>query len=191
MLEKDTLLTASAILGSLGVLVGLWFAIYAPPPTSGRKHLMFIGAFTVLLIPCGVYLYSAWSSQISGDFEWQWAGENWIGSVQIVEERNERVAKVDMKSLRKEFQPNGSFTYHLDQFFRFAKGTVDGDRDGFKLSIELVHSKTNQRLQLDAELKPVLAYAGIARYRLKDGIDQNGGTGDIILVRHRSPARSW
>ena len=191
MLNEQTLLTASAILGSVGVVVGLWFAIYAPPSTATKKHVMFGGAIAVLFIPCGVYLYSAWSSQVSGDFEWQWAGENWMGTVEIVEERNERVAKVDIKSLHKEFRPNGSFIYHPEQFFKFAQGKVDGDRDGFKLSIPLVSAKTNQRVQLDAELKPVQAYAGIARYIVMDGTEQHGGTGDIILVRHRSQARSW
>jgi hypothetical protein len=191
MFDKDTWLTVATIFGTVAVVVGFALAIYSPPTTPRNKHLAFLIAIVLVLVPCAAYLYSTYSSQLGGDFEWQWAGQNWMGSIDIAREKHETVAKVDLKAIHKELQPDGTFTYRHQQVFKFTKGSVEGDRNGFRLSVPLVKVDTGEKLMLDAELRRVEAYVGIARYTIGSSTEYNGGTGDIILVRHRSQARVW
>ena len=131
-------------------------------------------------------------SELAGDFEWQWAGENWLGSVKFQNLANGHIAaNVDMRTIK--YDPKGGAVRDAFLFRSDTEGSaaVNGSKILLNLPVELspqylkVHPSSSH-IVLDGELEPVDAFAGRVRYR-----GDKTTTGDIILVRYRSDARRW
>ncbi len=136
-------------------------------------------------------------SSIAGDFEWQWAGENWLGSVKFKSLTNGTIsAASDMRAVTAD--PRTELrTYIIRPVFHSpVEGSVTVNGSSFTLNMPVtvdqqylrMHHKTSKNVVLDAELQPVDAFAGRVRYL---GDEAQPLTGDIILVRYRSDVRKW
>src|SRR5258707_7879821 len=124
-------------------------------------------------------------SELSGDFEWQWTGDNWLGSVKFQKLADGRlVATTDMRMVKPESRTGKSFE-NIRAFQSDIDGSASiGKRSMISLHLPVlvtpeyrkIHHVTSTHINIDAELQPVDAFAGRARY---------GGaetpTGDIIL----------
>lgn len=132
-------------------------------------------------------------SGLAGDFEWQWAGDNWLGSVTfqtlagggITARTQMRVVKADPHNLR--------VFRDAVAFLSAADGSATVGQDGtitvhLPVTVTPEYQKSHhadKAVIIDAELKPVDAFAGRVRY-LGDNT-----TGDVILVRYKSDVRKW
>ncbi len=123
-----------------------------------------------------------------GEFEWQWAGAPWIGTVEITgNSAGKAVAKVNVrrycggKEVGPAIESNGTGTTDIGQ-----------NSLGLELPVWVYHYKedcsSNGRSGqvLRGTLPQVEAYAGIVHYE-----DQFGSSrGDMILVKYASGIRS-
>jgi hypothetical protein len=132
-------------------------------------------------------------SNLAGDFEWQWAGDNWLGSLKFMNQANGSItARTEMRVIntgpQSGFRTYPAFQSEVDGFV-----TPNGN-SGFSLHLPIAvsdeylkkHHNHSRVVMLDAELKPVQAFAGKVRY-----IGDQRGIGDIILVRYCSNPRTW
>lgn len=133
-------------------------------------------------------------SSLTGDYEWQWEGENWLGSVTFHGLASGGVtARLDMRSVISNPQT------HAVEYASLFRSSEDGSVtlvDGHKIELSMpvdttpqyrkVHPSAPTRLTLNGELYPVEAFAGRVKY---DGGDD--ATGDMILVRYRTDFRRW
>lgn len=135
-------------------------------------------------------------SSLAGDFEWQWAGDNWLGSLKFTNLANGTIsARTEMRAITAD--PHSQFKTYLTKpaFQSEVDGfvTLNGNSD-FSLHLPIVvsdeylkkHHNHSRVVMLDAELKPVEAFAGKVKY-----IGDQQGIGDIILVRYCSNLRTW
>lgn len=146
-----------------------------------------IGALGVVLIG-GAYFYDDIFGTWKGEYQWQWAGENWLGYVEIDDHEGETVAKIQVNKVfkKKETLIKGPHVLTSSE-----KGSVSHNRRGLKLTLPVTRSildENNQVIRqergiLEAGLVPVKAYAGIVKYKF--GQDTFVcPTGDMILVKY-------
>lgn len=137
-----------------------------------------------------------------GDYEWQWAGENLIGTVSIKKNAEGKdVAIVSMRKFIKNLdirrQPDGTFE-EIDEGFKSQEamvstgdGTISGNKSSFKIALPVLRNIFDDQNQyvgdvhqiLEADLKPIEAYAGKAQFLQAD---KSVKKGDMILVRYNS-----
>src|SRR5438876_5157684 len=125
-------------------------------------------------------------SELSGDFEWQWTGENWLGAVKFQNLANGHInARVDMRTIK--YNPGTGAVQDAFLFRSDGDGsaTVSGPTIQLKLPLELspqylkAHHTSSSHISLEAELRPVDAFAGRVRY-----FGDRATEGDLILVRY-------
>jgi hypothetical protein len=129
---------------------------------------------------------------IFGSYQWQWAGENWIGKVTIERKENGASARIKLGVITvKKIMKNGKTATFNDAKPHFAStsdGRVTLNKEGkFSLFMPIQHAhlpmeqKRDQRLVLEAELSPVVAFAGTVKYQF----DDDTSTGDLILIGYQ------
>jgi hypothetical protein len=135
-------------------------------------------------------------SKLTGDFEWQWAGDNWLGSVKFQNLADGTTSAV-METRFVKPDPKTKFQTLQDTlaFKSAAEGTANVSGQSM-ISLHLPvtvspeflksHHTGSRSVILDAELQPVDAFAGQVRF-----IGDETATGDMILVRYRSNVRRW
>lgn len=135
-------------------------------------------------------------SSLAGDYEWQWAGDKWLGSLTFTGLSNGDIrARTEVRAINYSVVNGVSKMSTLWQF----RSDVDGSasvQGGTTLLLHLPvevsseymrsHHTFAKRINLDAELHPVEAFAGRIQYR-----GDVSAQGDIILVKYRSDARTW
>lgn len=185
-----------SITGTVTSVIALVLAIFS----TSWNNIYRIGfsILCVLLIIFLIYLlyYRIKSKKVTGEFEWQWAGENWLGYVKIsVDENNtsQSIAKIKMEKVFKYGKPGDTMRprEQIKVFESSNPGSLIGDKDGFKLTLPIKRhqfDKNNKEIKptyerLEAELKPAEAYVGSVNYNYEGG---GQGSGDIILIRHRT-----
>ncbi|HEX8089765.1 MAG TPA: hypothetical protein VF762_12970 [Blastocatellia bacterium] len=137
-----------------------------------------------------------------GEYEWQWAGDNLIGTVSIKKNpEGKDVALVDMRKIVKNFdivkQPDGTFA-EIDEGFKSQEamistgdGAISGNKSAFKLTLPVLRNIFDSRNKkvgevrqiLEADLTSVEAYAGKVKFVY---LDKSVKTGDMVLVRYNS-----
>lgn len=140
-----------------------------------------------------------------GEYEWQWAGDNLIGTVNIKKNAEGKdVALVDMRKIVRSFdirrQPDGTYA-EIDEGFQSqeaiistGEGAITGNKSAFKLTLPVLRNifdggnkKVGEvRQVLEADLTFVEAYAGKVKYIYPDNEVKRG---DIVLVRYNSGIR--
>jgi hypothetical protein len=135
-------------------------------------------------------------STLAGDFEWQWAGDNWLGSLKFTNLANGTIsARTEMRAVTADPQTQGRTYLDRPAFHSEVDGSVTmNGNSGFILHLPIAvsaeylkkHHTHSRVVMLDGELKPVDAFAGKIRY-----LGDEGGLGDIILVRYGSNLRRW
>jgi len=132
-------------------------------------------------------------SAIAGDFEWQWTGQNWLGSVTFQNLANGHInARVDMRTIK--YSPSNRAIQDAFLFRSDSDGsaTISGPTIHINLPVEVsplypkAHHASSSHMVLDADLQPVDAFAGRVRYS-----GDRTYSGDMILVRYRSDVRRW
>jgi hypothetical protein len=134
-------------------------------------------------------------SQLIGDYEWQWAGDNWLGSVKFQSLSNGSVSSaIDLRVLKPD--PRNGNNYQIIKAFESdTEGSASvGQQSMISLHLPVlvspeyrkIHHLSSAHIDIDAELQPVEAFAGRVRYN-----GDQTTTGDIILVRYRSETRKW
>jgi len=133
-------------------------------------------------------------SKLAGDFEWQWAGDNWLGSVKFENLADGTIkASVDTRAVR----PDPQFKSYQDtlEFRSVEQGSANvSDQRVVSLHLPVQVSQeymkrrhtTQKNVILDAELQPVDAFAGRVKY-----VGDKTIIGDMILVRYNSDVRKW
>ena len=186
--------------GSLASLVSMALAIFSTEWALHTQLIVCAISSLSILSVLTVYFLQGRPQELHGPFEWQWAGENWKGVVDIHKNREgQPVARVDVRRVVK--RVNRDETTHTDTTERVLwtteEGRVYGNRRGFTLEMSVkkryfdaqdngIHV-ADQRVV--ANLSPVEAYAGIARYTVNEHNEQEDLYGDIVLVRYNSGVR--
>jgi hypothetical protein len=133
-------------------------------------------------------------SAITGDYEWQWAGDNWLGSVTFQNLANGNIsARLDMRSVKHNSRTHGLESTPLFRSANDGSATVTA-ANTLRLTLPMemtpqflkMHPSSPSHVLLNAELQPVEAFAGRVQYT---GADVT--TGDIILVQYRTDERRW
>jgi hypothetical protein len=140
-----------------------------------------------------------------GEYEWQWAGDNLVGTVSIKKNSEGKdVALIDMRRIVRNFgvlrQPDGTYE-EIDEGFKSQEaivstgdGAVSGNKSAFKLTLPILRNifddQENKvgdvRQILEADLASVEAYAGKVKFIHSD---KSVKSGDMILVRYNSGIR--
>ncbi len=190
-----TMLTIGA---SAASLIALIIAILSTSWPFHIKTIVASASALGILFTLISYFRQIYAKSIYGNFEWQWAGENWIGIVSIKKnEDNKTIAEVDMKKFIKKQRVEGKGEYEAIQLMQnTSEGSIVGNKDGFKLKLPVrknildennnIIGETSQNIE--ANLVPIEAYAGIANYIYQDG---SIARGDMILVRYNSGIRFY
>ncbi|MBZ5509705.1 MAG: hypothetical protein LAN70_00895 [Acidobacteriia bacterium] len=118
---------------------------------------------------------------IGGKYEWQWAGDRWIGGLTITNDESGRLrAKVDVKQRCR------------DTWVEFMKGEGPVYQQDGGLRLEISSQVTNHDYGCNVThtasptvsgfLQPTIAFAGPVKWK------ENGqeGPGDMVLVRYTS-----
>jgi len=145
--------------------------------------------------------------QDDGKFEWQWAGQNWIGNARFGRDSNNEITlSLDVnKVLGTEAVADVMRTSQPGKV-KISNGSMDITdvkviMNGFELVpigsdryMEGVSKKnTSTKIISITNLRPVIAFAGSINYQHRDVGDGdrivNEGTGDIVLVKHSSGRR--
>jgi hypothetical protein len=134
-------------------------------------------------------------SQLTGDYEWQWAGDNWLGSIKFQKLSNGSMSSaIDLRVVKPDPR-NGNNYQVIKALESDVEGTASvGQQSVISLHLPVlvtpeyrkIHHVSSAHIDIDAELQPVEAFAGRARY-----VGDETTSGDIILVRYRSEARKW
>jgi hypothetical protein len=140
-----------------------------------------------------------------GEYEWQWAGDNLIGTVSIKKSSEGKdIALVDMRKIIRNLdvlkQPDGTYS-EIDEGFKSQEalistedGTITGNKEAFKLTLPILRNIFDSqgkkvgdvRQILEADLASVEAYAGKVKFIYSD---KSLKSGDMILVRYNSGMR--
>jgi hypothetical protein len=143
-----------------------------------------------------------------GKFEWQWAGQNWIGNLEFKRgSNNEITAWLDLnKYLGTEAVSDVMRTSQPGQV-KLSNGYIEISDLRVKMSefelvpigadgksIEGISKKTTSIKVLSiTNLRPVVAFAGVINYQHREAGENdrivNEGTGDIVLVKYSSGKR--
>lgn len=125
--------------------------------------------------------------------QWQWAGENWLGTVTI--EPDSR-ARISVNKIQKvwEFSPTGR-TQRIEQHRLFSSsnsGSVRADENGIQVDLPIQVEQTwagDPIVRIEGSLARVRAYAGKVRYYPAPPTSSNPNVppevGDMVLVDWR------
>ena len=142
--------------------------------------------------------------QDNGRFEWQWAGQNWIGNVEFQRgSNNEITASLDVNKVigtrgvvdvMRTSQPGKvklSDGYIDISDLTVSKNDFDLVPIDSRSSIEGTSKlATSSKILSITNLRPVVAFAGAIKYQHReDERTVNEGTGDIVLVKYASGAK--
>jgi hypothetical protein len=140
-----------------------------------------------------------------GDYEWQWAGDNLVGTLSLKKNAEGKdIALVDARKIIRNFdiqkQPDGTYA-EIDEGFKSQQavvstgdGTVSGNKSFLKLTLPVLRNifdiqgnkVADVRQIIEADLAYVEAYAGKVTYVYPD---KSVKKGDMILVRYNSGIR--
>jgi len=179
----DALTKLLTFAGPIAGILGLLFAIWR---TRWHRRVKWVTSFVAVILIASSFwlLYSGEQLRlVDGSFEWQWAGERWYGEVTITtDENHERIATVEVNTIDKVEREDGT-EYRLvsEPVLESRRGVWRGDRRGFTLDVAAVQSIGEMKVPVDleAELYPVEAYAGIVKFK---GREQACEAGDMVLV---------
>jgi hypothetical protein len=123
-------------------------------------------------------------SSVQGDYEWQWAGGNWVGSVSFRPMSNGSIqSKVDMRTFKVDEKTGAPQVAAMFKSDGDGSAVIKPDSVQVHLPVVFFDKPTPYKVNLDGDLTPVDAFAGRVSY--------GDFTGDIILVRYRSDVRHW
>jgi len=194
-------LTSLTIIGTFATLIALIIAILSTSWSIQIKVTVLSISICSIAIPLFAYFYQIHAKNVYGTFEWQWAGENWVGVVKIEKNKEGRtIAEVCMNKAFKTQQNEDRGEYEIKKqvLASSSEGSIYGNKDGFKLILPVrkkifaeerkVKEVREIHQTLEANLAPVEAYAGIVEYISQDG---SVARGDMILVRYKSGIRLY
>jgi len=180
---SDLVSIVTMVVALIGAGVAVWCTQW---PERTRRHRWWLATIWILaIVVCGltpVIQKHLWV--VDGTFEWQWAGEKWYGTVTIGTGKDgERTAAAKLSEVTKEVKGD-KVTYALKAIpvLESRSGKFHGDKRHFNLTIyadQMVKGK-KVPVDLEADLNPIEAYAGIVRFV---GNGQSCAAGDIILVK--------
>jgi len=186
MVGHDLFWDMLSVAASIIAMVSLIVAIINSTLTPRGKWL--VGCVSIMAVGS----LSAWrmADRLTiekGKFEWQWAGENWYGTVKIDDDRHGRVVATDVHKIRKAIE-NGVCVYRSEPVLWSSDGRLYGDKRGFDIEMQAIQKVDgkNVPVALRAELYPVEAYAGTVTYY---GKKEPCNVGDMVLVRYTSGLR--
>lgn len=172
---------ASLIISFIGLVMA-----FLDVPRMNRKRKLALSITIIFAMVLTSYIYLQGTRRVYGQFEWQWVGEGWIGTVSIRKnDQGNDVAELSMKQL---VNVNGKYTAK-PVLVSTDEGRIEGDSDGFRLESRVrknIYENGEEKVMLQtlkADLVKVEAYAGTVRYESSEGKMQDG---DIVLVRYKS-----
>lgn len=171
----------SLIISFIGLVI-----TFLDVPRMNRKRKLALSIGIIILMGFSSYFYLQETRRVYGQFEWQWAGEGWIGTVSI--KKNDEGKDVAELSMKQVVNVNGKYSTK-PVLVSTEEGRIEGDSDGFRLESRVrknIYDNGEEKVMLQtlkADLVKVEAYAGTVRYESSDGKMQNG---DIVLVRYKS-----
>ena len=157
-----------------------------------KKGLVTLVCVIAIALPVAILIVRERMLQVNGTFEWQQAGENWRGTVTVLNLRqSEGMVKIQVDRLVSGPTSTGTtITYYPTLWTRRLQGVsggkLYGNRRGFKLVAPVVQVMDGHQvnLNLEANLRPVEAYAGKAELATPEG--ETSSSGDMILVGYTS-----
>lgn len=180
------------IIGTTITIMSFGMTVFTTEWSIELKVLAIV--FSILSLAGMIVLYFKHirSKELKGTFEWQWAGENWIGKLEIQSKANGKVqfADLQMNSVVKTNNESSRSYERLLLFQSSTPGTVVTTKNGLKIRLPVLAyndvegiTNSNEIRTLEGELKLVKAYAGQIKYVYPDGSNKSG---DMILVDYKS-----
>ena len=187
----------------ISIISSLLFIIFLKQRKLIKIILILLYIFTSV---SALWFYSIriLKQSIDGDYEWQWAGENWIGKVRI----NNNMVYMNVKRILKTFYCRGDtliiqYKHYPNPIIKtYEPGSIKPhiDGQGFDMTIvvrknvcictnSICHYKPGIHI-ITANLRKVDAFGGVAKdVYISDEGDTIVSYGDIILVKYRSGDR--
>jgi hypothetical protein len=181
--HNDIIGFISAVAGILALVIAIAGSWRTNKRVAAASLLAFLFAgFAAIL------LYT--QDEVRGEFEWQWAGENWLNKVTIENiGDNKGIANIRAYKIFKKVI-DGKIAIPGDDnptIFRSSKdGSISGNKNGFKIDLPVTGSEDYTFDAIKGKLYPVKAYAGSVNYIWNDGKSKEG---DMILVKYKSTIR--
>ena len=200
MMTFDILTIIGVAIGFASLGITLFMIARQKSFKGWRKYILPSISFIALLLPACAYYLITTNKKPYGEYQWQWAGENWIGQLYIDPVKT----TIDVRKIKKDviINKDGSiseiFTKSYDPIIKTTKsGTLKGNRYGFLLELPVdktivVDDKGHiQHVNqiLNADLHPIEAYAGKVKYHYTEAsLKKKYGvsTGDMIIVKYDS-----
>ncbi|MBI1919441.1 MAG: hypothetical protein HYS23_00005 [Geobacter sp.] len=185
------------IVSGLITIIGFIFSIFATDWENSTKMYVLIGIIPMTTVPIIAYFYRLRSKKVSGEFEWQWAGENMIGTMVISNEKSDNsLAEIIINRVKSKHDNGNAILEKRCIMESSSAGNIHGNKDGFKLELPVrkyiynddnnVH--TTEAVTLKGKLYPVEAYAGKVQYHYAKGTKE---TGDMVVIKYISGIRFY
>jgi hypothetical protein len=124
---------------------------------------------------------------VFGEYEWQWAGENWIGKVFLAKNDAGNKINLDVNILQKIWQDS---LVQIRNCGRVMYSTKDGNLVLNNGNIEFADLECKrmrpgivENIDLSGTLYPITAFAGKIKYTDRD--KNTFSEGDMVLVKHK------
>ncbi|MEW6619667.1 MAG: hypothetical protein AB1422_10105 [bacterium] len=160
--------------------------------------LLLVASIIVLSIFSSKYFSYLPVPKVGERYEWQWAGENWIGEVAFFKKEKDSLnAQIYVNKIRNIIDQEGRVT--LEPPIEVLRSTLDGDvlelKDGgIKLILPVRKNTFDPEAQyriistsketLKAKLYPTKAFVGKVEYINENGVLK--GKGDMVLINAKS-----